>query len=155
MPSSIPGAVSNLFTLLTTAFAAQTTTQVYMGKTLSTYVSPITIQILGWSGDQQPAELGPSYRREETFAIQMEIASFAGDQNYMTRQSEVMAAFGVVSTLVANNWTLPSTAGGNDGAVRFAEVGTFTFVPEADNNGKSIGMLNFDVHCSQRITSLS
>jgi hypothetical protein len=147
--------VSNIFALLTTAFVANTTTQVYMGKTLAVYVSPITVQILGWSGDQQPAELGPSYRREETFAIQMEIASWAGDQNYMARQTEVMAAFGVVSMTVANNWTLPSTAGGNDGAVRFAEVGTFSFIPEADNSGRSIGLLTFDVHCSQRIASLT
>jgi len=155
MPSSIPAARANLRSLLTTAFVAQTNVLVYYGKTLGSYVSPITVQITGWTGDQQPAELGPSYRREETYAINMDITSWAGDQDYATREVEVMAAFGTVSLVVANNWTLPSTAGGNDGAVRFAEVGTFNFVPEADDNGQSMGKLLFDVHCSQRITSLT
>jgi hypothetical protein len=155
MPSSIPAARAHLFSLLTTAFAGQTNVQVYYGKTLGTFVAPLTVQIMGWAGDQQPAELGPSYRREETFAIQCQINSWAGDQLYANRETEVMAAFGTVSVIVANNYTLPSTAGGNDGAVRFAEVGTFSFTPEADDMGKSMGILNFDVHCSARIASLT
>lgn len=155
MGSSIPLAVSHLKSLLTTAFAGQTTTQVWFGKTLSTFIAPLTIQMMGWSGDQQPAELGPNYRREETYAIEMQIVSFAGDQDYITRQSEVMAAFGIISVLIANNYTLPSTAGGNDGAVRFAEVGTFNFTPEAGDSGQSLGMLDFAIHCSQRIASLT
>lgn len=155
MPSSIPAARANLFSLLTVVFASQTNVLVFYGKTLTNFVSPITVQLTGWTGDQQPAELGPSYRREETFAISMQINSWAGDQDYATREVEVMGAFATVSVLVANNWTLPSTAGGFDGAVRFAEVGTFSFIPEADDQGQSMGMLMFDVHCSQRITSLT
>ena|ERR1039458_3554721 len=155
MGSSIPAARANLFSLLTTAFAADTTTLVYYGKQLTTYVSPITVQILGWTGDQVPAELGPSYRREETFALAMQINSFAGDQDFATRETEVMGAFAIISVLVANNYTLPSVAGAGGGPVRFAEVGTFNFVPEADDNGYSMGILMFDVHCSQRVTSLT
>lgn len=155
MGSSIPAARANLFSLLTVAFASQTTVQVYYGAELTTYVSPKTVQIMGWSGDQVPAELGPTYRREETYAIHMKINSWAGDQDYATREVETMALFGTVSLIVANNWTLPSTAGGLDGAVRFAEVGTFNFSPHADMPGMSMGELMFDVHCSQRITSLT
>lgn len=154
MGSSIPGAVSNLYSLLTVAFEDQETVLVYYGKTLETFVSPQTVQINGWTGDQEPAELGPSYRREETFQIKMEIDSFSGDQDYLSRQTEVMDLFATVSTVVANNWTLPSTYGGTDGTVRYAEVGTFTFTPES-NGGMSLGTLLFDVHCSQRIRSLT
>lgn len=155
MSSSIPGAVANLQSLLVAAFAGQQTVQVWFGKTLPQYVAPTIIQITGWTGDQQPAELGPSYRREETFAIQVEICATGGDMDFMSRQVTVMDAFGVISVLVANNWTLPSTAGGNDGAVRFAEVGTFSFVPQTDNHGFAVGELTFDIHCSQRIASLT
>lgn len=155
MPSSIPGAVSNLVSLLTAVYAGQDNVQVWYGKELSKFVSPITVQILGWTGDQQPAALGPDYRREETFAIQMNITSWAGNQDYLSRQTEVMGAFETLAVLVANNWTLPSTAGGNDGAVRFAEVGTFTFTPQSDAAGMGMGVLLFDIHCSQRITSLN
>lgn len=155
MPSSIPAAVSNLFTLMTAVFVSQTNVQVVFSKFLPEYVSPITIQIKGFAGDQQPAELGPNYKREETFQIPCEIASFAGDQLHMNRLSEVMTIFATFSATIANNWTLPSTVGGNDGAVRFAEVGTFNYAPDDTDAGKSLGILDFDVHCSQRILSLS
>lgn len=154
MPSSIPGAVSNLFSLLTTAFASETNVQVYRGGALTTYVAPITVQILGWQGTQKPAELGPSYRREETFAIQMEIAAYEGDLAFATVETNVMNAFGIVSVTVANNWTLPSTAGGNDGTVRFSEVSTFTYKSSFDGSGQAAGILTFDVNCQQRIQSL-
>jgi hypothetical protein len=147
MPSSIPAAVTNLQTLLVAAFPA-TTTQVWFGKTLTMYVAPLTVHWLGVSGDQQPAELGPNYRREETYAIEMEIVSFAGDQDYMARTSEAMAAFATVSVTVANNYTLSN-------AVRFAEVGTFDLNPEATEVGQSLARLTFAIHCSQRIASLT
>lgn len=147
--------MSNLKALLVTAFAAQTDVQVWFGGTLSVFVSPKTIQITGWSGDQQPAEMGPSYRREETFAIHLEIDCFSGDQDFFARQTEVMNVFDTISALIGNNPTLPSTAGGTDGAVRYAEVGTFNFSANATSNGQSLGTLHFDVHCSQRIQSLT
>jgi hypothetical protein len=156
MPSSIPGAVSNLYALLNTAFTGNEDTLVWMGASLPKTVTPVTVLILGWTGDQEPAELGPSYRREETFQIHMQIRAASGEQSptaLLDRQTTVMARFGVASALIANNWTLPSTAGGNDGTVRYAEVGTFDFTPEMNQRG-SRGTLTFTVHCSQRIQSL-
>ena len=147
MSSSIPAAVANLQTLLVAAFPAPTT-QVWFGKTLSTYVAPLTVQWLGITGDQQPAELGPNYRREETYSIEMEIVSFAGDQDYVARTNETMTAFNTLSVVVANNYTLSN-------AVRFAEVGTFDLTPEAGDQGQSMARLAFAVHCSQRINSLT
>ena len=158
MPSSIPGAVSNLYTILTAAFLDNTDCEVFVGPTLpSKFLPPTRVQILGWTGDQEPAELGPSYRREETFQIHCQIVSASGEQSPMALlniQTLVMDAFEVLSVLIANNWTLPSTAGGNDGTVRFAEVGTFDFVPQMTQRGQS-GTLTFTVHCTQRITSLT
>jgi hypothetical protein len=147
MSSSIPAAITNLQTLLVAAFPASTT-QVWFGKTLSTYIAPLTIQWTGVTGDQQPGELGPNYRREETYAIEMEIVSFAGDQDYVARTNEAMTAFNIVSVTVANNYTL-------NNAVRFAEVGTFDLVPEAGDQGQSMARISFAIHCSQRINSLT
>ena len=79
MASSVPGAVGALITILTAALPGDAT--VWFGKALPVYTAPLTLQILKVSGDQEPAELGPSYRREETFSIHCELTSFAGDQD--------------------------------------------------------------------------
>jgi hypothetical protein len=157
--SSIPGAVSNFYNLLTAAFASNSAVSVEYNPIHKYKFPPNTsrINILGWTGDQEPAELGPSYRREETFQIHVEIAAHTGEQSVdaqMSLQTTVMDNFETISTLVANNWTLPSTSGGNDGTVRFAEVGTFTYNPLLQPRG-SLGVLTFAVHCSQRVTSLT
>lgn len=153
--SSIPGARANLQALLTTEFDGQPNVQVYYGKTLSQFTSPQTVQILGWTGDQEPAELGPSYRREETFQLHCEIVSWSDGDDFNARETEVMDLFYTIATTIGNNPTLPSTYGGTDGAVRYAEVGSFTFTPDMDGSGHSSGTLQFAVHCSQRVTSLT
>jgi hypothetical protein len=156
MGSSIPGARTNLQALLEAEFSDQPNVQVYYGKHLSQFVSPQTVQILGWTGDQEPAELGPSYRREETFQIHCEIVSWAADDDFPSRETEVMALFDSISLIVGNNPTLPPTYGATSGgAVRYAEVGSFTFTPDMDASGHSSGTLQFAVHCSQRVTSLT
>lgn len=160
MPSSIPGAVSNLYALLVAEFASNPDIEVFYSPSYPTKIMPNVsrVHILGWTGDQEPAELGPSYRREETYQIHMQIVAIAGEQSLesqMNLQTMVMDnIFAPISVLIANNWTLPSTAGGSDGVVRFAEVGTFTYNPELQQRG-SRGTLLFTVHCSQRVTSLT
>lgn len=111
-------------------------------------MAPITLQILSVEGDQVPAELGPTYKREETYSIMCDLVSFAGDQLYVNRLSEVMTSFALITVAIANNPTLNS-------AVRFAEVGDFVFTAHADNKGMSLGSLTFAIRCSQRISSLS
>lgn len=157
MSSAIPGAVANLITILTAALPS--TVEVYFSADEGVFKAPQALCIVGVVGDQQPAEMSPGYRREETFAIQCKLVSFAGDQSsaaYLARMQEVMALFATVSVTIGNNPWL-STTGAHDGtsAVRFAEVGTFDLVPKPNGTGGSTCGLSFDVHCSQRVTSLT
>jgi hypothetical protein len=112
------------------------------------FTAAITLQVLAIVGDQTPAELGPNYRREETYSIMCELTAYAGDEDYTARLSEAMTAFGLVEVAVANDADL----GGN---VRFAECGNFTFTPDSNAPGKCIGQLAFDVRCSARVNSLT
>lgn len=157
MSSSIPGAVSNLITILTAALPS--TTEVYFSADEGVFKAPQCLQIIGVVGDQQPAEMSPGYKREETYAIQCKLVSFAGDQSsadYVARMQEVMALFATVEITIGNNPWL-STTGAHDStsAVRFAEVGTFDLVPKPNGTGGSTCELSFDVHCSARVTSLT
>lgn len=157
MSSSIPGAVANLITIMTAALPS--TVEVYFSAEEGKFQAPQCFQIVGVVGDQQPAEMSPGYKREETYAIQCKLVSFQGDQSsaaYITRMQEVMALFATVETTIGNNPWL-STTGQHDGtsAVRFAEVGTMDLVPKPAAIGGSSCELSFDVHCSQRITSLT
>ncbi|MGH9917416.1 MAG: hypothetical protein ACRD6W_00875 [Nitrososphaerales archaeon] len=146
MSSSVPTSVPYFVTLATTALGADAT--VSFGKPLPLYSAPITLQVTGVVGDAEPAELGPNYRREETYSIQCELTAYAGDQNFLDRLSECMTAYALLTVAVANDPTL-------GGSVRFAECGQYQFVPDADAQGQSIGNLTFDVRCSARITSLT
>lgn len=158
MPSSaIPGAVANFITIMTAALPAAC--QIWYGHELGSFVMPQTLQITGVTGDQQPAEMGPNYKREETFAIDCSLVSFAGDQTtaaYLARTTEVMGLFATICVTIGNNPWL-SSSGLQDGtaAVRYAEVGTFVLIPKPSDNGGSTAELTFAVHCSQRVTSLT
>lgn len=121
----------------------------YFGKRLSVYSAPITLQVYGWRALQEPAELAPNLRREETFELDCCLSSFAGDQDYESREAECIA-----------NWNLLYVAVGNDatlgGIVRWAQFTEYEF--SADSNptgGQSIGHLEFKIQCVQRVESLS
>jgi hypothetical protein len=146
MSSSIPSAVPYFLTLAETALGDQAT--VWFGKELPLFSAPITLQVLGVVGDQEPAELGPNFKREEVYSIQCELTAYAGDQDFKARLAEAFAAFGLLEVAVANDADL----GGN---IRFAECGNMVFTPGADAQGQSIGQLAFDVRCSARVTSLT
>jgi hypothetical protein len=144
--SSIPGAVPYLVALAQTALGSDAT--VWFGKELPLYSAPITMQITQIVADQVPAELGPNYKREETYSIYCTITAYAGDQKFLDRLSEAFTAFDAVEVAVANDPTL----GGN---VRFAQLGGMGFTPGADAQGQSIGTLPFLVRCQARVTSLT
>jgi|SRR6266702_1308718 len=156
MASSIPAASKYFAQLAQTALGAQAT--VFMSRRLPLYTAALTLQIFGQAGDQEPGEMGPNYRREETYAIECEITSYSGDQDQpgapiadqpsFARQDECFAALNKIETAIANDYTL----GGN---IRYAEVGEFDFAADADADGKSLGHLKFAVRCSQRVTSLT
>jgi hypothetical protein len=146
MSSSIPSAVPYFLDLAQTALGDQAT--VSFGKELSLFSAPITLQVIQIVGDQAPAELGPNYRREETYSMQCSLTAYAGDQDLVARLTEAMAAFGLVEVAVANDASL-------GGTVRFAQCGNFVFQSGADAQGQSIGTLAFDVRCQARVNSLT
>lgn len=159
MASSIPVAVENLVTLIKSVVPAGT--QVEFGPppgtgTNETYLAPNAVWISDVIGDQEPAEMGPNYRREETYSIVVELTAFEGDQNFLRTMQQCFSLFGLIEVAVANNPWL-STSGVHDAtsAVRFAEVGNMNFQPQLTPRGQSNGSLQFHVRCSARVDSLS
>lgn len=146
MASSIPGATQALISIATAALPS--TAQIWFGKALPVYTAPLTLQILKMSADQEWAFLGPTYKREEIYAIHCELTSWAGDQDYISRLNEVMNAFQTLTLAIYNNPTLNNT-------VRLCEVKRLDYEPDADAKGMSLGRLDFTVDCQQRISTLT
>src|SRR5262249_52705136 len=146
MSSVIPSAVPQFITIARGVMPQDAF--IWFGRQMSVFSAPLTLQVISVTGDQEPADLGPEYRREETFEIHCVLTAFAGDDDHPSRMREVFDQFKVISIAVASNYTLNNT-------VRFAEVGDFNYLPDNDSSGKSIGSLAFQIRCSQRITSLT
>lgn len=122
---------------------------VWFGKPLAQYTTPITLQVLAvHTGEQEVATLGPEYKREELYEIQCVLTSFAGDNDYLSRMDEVYGSFHSITVAIGNNPTLNQT-------VRFAEIKTFEYIPDADPKGMTLGSLTFTVACQARISSLT
>lgn len=144
--SAIPGTVTELLSMATAAFPANTT--VWFGAALPSYSAPLTFQITEITGDQTPAEIGPAYRREEAFSVICSLTSYQGGQpDFGSQLAALMANFILFSQAVANN---PSLTGN----VRFAQVGNFTVTADVDANGQGATTLDFAVRCEARVTSL-
>lgn len=145
--SSIPGAVSNLLTIATSALPADTT--VWYGAALPAYSAPLTFQITEINGDQSPAEIGLQYRREETFAVVCNLTAYVGGSpDFNSMLTSLMDNFALLSTAIGDNPTL-------NGAVRYAQVGNFIISADTDTQGQAVQQLDFQVRCQQRIISLS
>lgn len=158
MSSSVGPAVTNLITIVTAAIpaslAGEGATQVVFGE-LPKYEAPVTLQIMEVTGDADVAELGLTFRREETYSIICEIVTWSGDQDYVTRFNDAMTVYNAVVIAVANNpWLSVSGLNDSSAAVRFAEVGDFSITPHATPIGQSVCSLQFHVRCSQRVDSL-
>jgi hypothetical protein len=119
-------------------------TSVVFAEILPKFAAPLTLQITGIVGDQQPADISATYKREETYSIACQLTSYAGDQDFLARISEVFAAWELITLALWGDPTL-------DGAVRFAQPGGMDFRPIPDFKGQSIGLLLFEVRCEQRI----
>jgi hypothetical protein len=130
---------------------------IWFGSELPAYTAPLTFQITEITGDQVPADMGPNYRREETFQIVCSLIAYEGGvPNFTTMLTSLMTNFVLLSKAIANNpWLSTSGVNDNTAAVRFAEVGNFVITPETDANGKSAITLDFSVRCQQRVTSLT
>jgi hypothetical protein len=145
--TAIPGATAALLSILTTAFAQDGTVLVQFGP-LPEYVPAVTIQITEVTGNQNPAELGPNYRREESFSIVCSIVTYEGDQNFAAAMASAFSYFTQISPIIGNNPSLNNT-------VRYAQVGNFHGEPDVTPKAQCIYTLDFNIRCTQRVESLS
>lgn len=154
--TAIPAATQALVSILTTAFASQANVQVIFGPEPPLYVAPVTVLVSEVTGNQKPAELGPDYRREESFNIVCSVTTFSGDQDYAQRMTDAFNIFTQITPLIGNNPTLdPTGPGGTTPTVRWAQVGNFSGSPDMTAKGQSIYTLDFQVICVQRVRSLT
>jgi len=145
--SAIPGALVQALAIATDAFPADTT--IWYGADLPSYTAPLTFQITEITGDQEPAEIGQLYRREETFNLVCTLTTYTGGSpDFPSQLTDLMGSFALLSAAIGNNPTL-------NGAVRFAQVGNFVVTPQTDANGQSATTLDFNIRCTQRVNSLS
>lgn len=124
---------------------------IWYGKRLDVFSAPVMLQCYGWTAEQLPEELSPQYRVDEHFDLACCLSSMAGDKDFDTREQEVMGFFALITTTLAAD---PNYRLGN--TVRWAYVTTYDFVPDVDADmGRSVGTLDFKLHCEQRIESLT
>lgn len=151
--SAIPGTLAAFM-----ALAAETLPEgatVWFGEELGTYSAPVTLQITEITGDQQPAEIGARYRREETFNLVCLLTCYqGGPQVFPSVLGDVMAQFNALALAVGDN---PSLTGPDDTVqvARYCQVGNFIITPNSDQNGMSAVTLSFALRCAQRVESLS
>lgn len=145
--SAIPGAVAAVLSIATDTLPSDST--VWYGTELPAYSAPLTFQVSEISGDQNWAELGPAYRREEKFQLTCSLIYYVGGvPDFNAQLQSLMDSFVLLARAIANNPTL-------NGSVRLAEVGNFAISPETDANGQSATTLDFAIRCQQRVTTLS
>jgi len=92
---------------------------------------------------QSAASLG-NRAREESFDILCSLAAWSGDGSMSGRRTRALELFAAVESAVRQNVTL-------NGAVRTAQVGTYTLVQEQTDQGSSAGV-RFRIACSARLT---
>jgi hypothetical protein len=112
------------------------------------YSAPLTLEVYGFTGKQEPAELSPQARREEEFDINCCVSSYQGDDDLEGRMKEAQDAWALLSVAVGNDYTLGQN-------VRWAQMAEYTFIPDTDGSGKALGSVEFKVNCQQRIDSLT
>lgn len=123
-------------------------TTVWFGNNLPTYTAPLTLQITEITGDQEPAEIGQRYRREETYSLICTLTVYQGGvPDFSAQLTSLMGSFALLSAAIGNNPDL-------SGTVRYAQVGNFDINCDTDQNGQGVTQLDFAVRCSQRVESL-
>lgn len=145
LPTAIPAYISILQAALPTGF------QVKLGTIVGVYIAPQTLLISGVRFTQDAyAELGPTYRHEEQYVISNSLCSSSGGiDDEPTRLQEVYTLYKTIQTTIANNPNLNNT-------VRLAWPKQVSYSPTYDAiHGYSVGVLNFEVECQVRVTSLT
>lgn len=146
MPTSIPQAVPAFISIAQAALPS--TVQVRFAQRFGPFIAPQTLLITNVRITKDDfAELGPTYRHEEHFAIECTMCSAVGNDDEATRMLEVFNNYSLVSVAVANNPTLNNT-------VRVCHCQQIDYGPTYDPKGFSVGELTFAVDCEARVTSL-
>lgn len=159
--SAIPGTVAAFMSLCQEVLPTNAT--VYFGSALPAYTNPYTLQIVEVNGDQQAAEIGQRYRREETFALTCQLVYYDGSPQsptagpqFLDLTNKVMDAFQAIALAIGNNPSLTDYSTPDVTQVaRYTEVGNFIVTPETDSNGRCAVILSFSLRCQQRVESLS
>lgn len=94
-------------------------------------------------GSQTPASLG-NRSREESYEIACSLVAWSGGDSIAERRIRAMALFAGVEAAVRADITL-------GGAVRTAQVGSYSLLQELTEQGASAG-LRFRIICSARLT---
>lgn len=151
--TAIPGALSAYLAIAATALPTAT---IYFGSELPPYANTLLFQVTEIEGDQAWAEIGPRYRREETFQFTSLISYAQGGPQDVLNGSSVFAS---ILQAVASNFVALSTACAQDptlgGVVRVSEVGNFVIKTGTDQNGLNAVTYAFALRCVQRVESLS
>lgn len=145
--STIPAAINALVAILD---AAITDADVFDGESLSgstaDYIcigfDPYDMQH-AVEGDQVPASLG-NRAREESYEILCSLGAMTGGTSMSQRRARAMSLFGLIESTLRANVTL-------NGAVRSAQVGTYSLVQTQTEDGALVG-LRFRIACSARLT---
>jgi hypothetical protein len=147
MAASAPLAVPQFIVIATAALPSGF--QVRMGTIFGVNVQPQALLVTGVRFNQDEiAVLGPAYRHEEHYVINCSLTTVEGDPDGLPdRMQEVYGLYNLVSVAVANNPTLNST-------VRIAQCKQLEFIPSYDPKGFSVGQLDFEVACEQRVDAL-
>lgn len=151
--SAIPGTLAAFMSLAETALPEGST--VYFGSELGAYSTPHTLQITEISGDQEPAEIGGRYRRDETFQLVCLLTYYNGGiANFPAALDTVMADFQSLAVAVSANPSLTGALDPDGSTVqvaRYCEVGNFIITPQTDAKGLSAVTLSFALRCVQRV----
>lgn len=147
MASSAPSAVQAFMSIA--AAALPSGFQIRLGTVLGAYIAPQTLQIVDVSFSvDDPAELGPIYKHEEHYAIKCSLVSDFGNDDEVSRMTEVFGLYQDVARAVNANPNLNNT-------VRVAWCSQLDYTPNSDTQGGTMGVLGFEVKCQQRIDPTS
>lgn len=92
---------------------------------------------------QVPASLG-NRAREESYQIACSLASWSGDEDMAARRARALDLFAAVEAALRTDITL-------GGAVRTAQIASYSLTQEQTTQGASVGV-RFRVACSARLT---
>jgi hypothetical protein len=124
---------------------------IVFGPGMTRFTAPVTLQCHGIKFDLTWAEIGPSFRYEESASIPCTLTSWnAGDastQGFLDRKNEVFSALSLITVNLGNDPTL----GGNVRWIRFA-LGQL--MPGTPASG-SAAHLDFELEYKVRVSSLT